>query len=78
PLIATRYHSLIIEPESLSSEFEVCAWSHAPDGAREIMGIRHREWPVFGVEFHPESFLTDEGTRMLESFLRTDSTAAAC
>lgn len=76
PLIATRYHSLIIEPESLSSEFEVCAWSHAPDGAREIMGIRHRQWPVFGVQFHPESFLTDEGTRMLESFLRTDSPAA--
>jgi anthranilate synthase component 2 len=77
PLTATRYHSLIIEPDSLTADFEVCAWSVAPDGSREIMGIRHREWPVFGVQFHPESFLTDEGTRMLESFLQVESPATA-
>jgi anthranilate synthase component 2 len=69
PLTATRYHSLIIEPKSLSDEFEVSAWSDAPDGTREIMGIRHRELPLFGMQFHPESFLTDTGTELLKNFL---------
>ena len=69
PFEATRYHSLVIQPDTLSGEFEVSAWSDAPDGAREIMGIRHRRWPVFGVQFHPESFLTGCGTILLERFL---------
>ncbi|MDH3717320.1 MAG: aminodeoxychorismate/anthranilate synthase component II [Planctomycetota bacterium] len=69
PLTATRYHSLIIEPKSLSDEFEVSAWSDAPDGTREIMGIRHRELPLFGMQFHPESFLTETGTQLLKNFL---------
>ncbi len=70
PFIATRYHSLIIQPETLSSEFEVSAWSDAPGGTREIMGIRHREHPLFGVQFHPESFLTDSGSVLLHRFVQ--------
>ncbi len=69
PITATRYHSLIVDPESLSSEFEVTAWSHTPDGTKEIMGIRHREYPLFGLQFHPESFLTLEGSKILSQFL---------
>ncbi|NIP85240.1 MAG: anthranilate/aminodeoxychorismate synthase component II, partial [Planctomycetales bacterium] len=64
-----RYHSLIIEPASLSDEFELAAWSDAPDGTREIMGIRHRHLPLFGLQFHPESFLTESGTQLLKNFL---------
>jgi anthranilate synthase/aminodeoxychorismate synthase-like glutamine amidotransferase len=71
PFIATRYHSLIIQPDTLPDEFEVCAWSDAPDGSREIMGIRHRRFPLDGVQFHPESFLTECGPVILERFLKT-------
>ena len=70
PFTATRYHSLIIQPDTLPPEFDVCAWSDAPDGSREIMGIRHRRFPLYGVQFHPESFLTDCGTVILERFLK--------
>jgi len=70
PFRATRYHSLLIQPDTLSDEFEVCAWSEAPDGTREIMGIRHNRYPLHGVQFHPESFLTDCGTVLLERFLK--------
>jgi anthranilate synthase component 2 len=73
PFEATRYHSLVIQPDTLSDEFEVCAWSNAPDGAREIMGIRHRRQAVFGVQYHPESFLTGCGTTILERFLAVES-----
>lgn len=69
PLVATRYHSLIVQPDSLPDEFEVCAWSDAPDGVREIMGIRHRRFPLFGVQFHPESFLTACGHALLQRFI---------
>jgi anthranilate synthase/aminodeoxychorismate synthase-like glutamine amidotransferase len=69
PLVATRYHSLVIEPETLSPEFEVTAWSDAPDGSREIMAIRHKKYPLLGVQFHPESFLTDLGPELLRRFL---------
>ena len=71
PLIATRYHSLVIEPATLHADFEIDAWAAAPDGSREIMAIRHHRWPVFGVQFHPESFLSHEGPRLLERFLET-------
>ena len=71
PFTATRYHSLVIQPDTLSDEFVVCAWSNAPDGSREIMGIRHKQFPLFGVQYHPESFLTDCGTVLLERFLKT-------
>lgn len=69
PFIATRYHSLVIQPDTLPDEFEVCAWSEAPEGERVIMGIRHKSMPLFGVQFHPESFLTDCGPVLLERFL---------
>jgi anthranilate synthase component 2 len=69
PFIATRYHSLVIQPDTLSDEFEVDAWSDAPDGTREIMGICHKRFPLFGLQFHPESFLTDCGHVLLERFL---------
>jgi anthranilate synthase component 2 len=70
PFTATRYHSLVIEPDTLPDEFIVNAWSAAPDGTREIMGIRHKRFPLFGVQFHPESFLTDCGSTILERFLK--------
>jgi anthranilate synthase/aminodeoxychorismate synthase-like glutamine amidotransferase len=70
PFIATRYHSLVIQPDTLSDEFIVNAWSVAPDGSREIMGVRHKRFPLFGVQFHPESFLTDCGPTILERFLK--------
>ncbi len=70
PLTATRYHSLVVQPGTLPDEFEVCAWSDAPDGAREIMGMRHRTHPVFGVQFHPESFLTECGSVLLQRFVQ--------
>ena len=69
PFEATRYHSLVIQPDTLSSEFTMTAWSNAPDGALEIMGIQHKSWPLYGVQYHPESFLTICGTRILENFL---------
>ncbi len=65
PFTATRYHSLAIERESLPSCLEVSA--EAEDG--EIMGLRHRDYPVHGIQFHPESILTQEGMRILQNFL---------
>jgi anthranilate synthase component 2 len=65
PLTATRYHSLVIERESLPDCLEVTAWTD--DG--EIMGVRHRELAVEGVQFHPESFLTERGHDLLANFL---------
>ena len=73
PFQATRYHSLVIKPGTLSGDFVVCAWSEGPDGLREIMGVRHKQHPLFGVQFHPESFLTHCGTRLLETFLQIGS-----
>ncbi len=70
PFQATRYHSLVIQPDSLPDELLVTAWSEAPNGDREIMAIAHREFPVFGLQFHPESFLTHAGTDILQNFLR--------
>ncbi len=69
PFVATRYHSLVIQPDTLPKSFDVCAWSDAPNGDREIMAISHRDYPLFGVQFHPESFLTDCGTEILRRFL---------
>ena len=69
PLTATRYHSLVIRPDTLHSDFVVSAFADAPDGEKEIMAIRHKKLPVVGVQFHPESFLTDHGHDMLRSFL---------
>jgi anthranilate synthase/aminodeoxychorismate synthase-like glutamine amidotransferase len=72
PFQATRYHSLVIQPDTLSSEFVVSAWSDDPaSGQREIMAIRHRTQPLFGLQFHPESFLTSCGSEILKRFLAT-------
>jgi len=65
PFIATRYHSLAIDKESLPSCLEISA--RAEDG--EIMGLRHQDYPVHGIQFHPESILTQEGMLVLENFL---------
>jgi anthranilate synthase/aminodeoxychorismate synthase-like glutamine amidotransferase len=69
PFEATRYHSLVIRPGTLSDDFEISAWCDAPDGSREIMGVRHKRYPLEGVQFHPESFLTRCGCDILRSFL---------
>jgi anthranilate synthase component 2 len=69
PFQATRYHSLVIQSETLPAEFDVTAWSEEPGGHREIMGIAHRAHPLFGVQFHPESFLTHDGYEILRKFL---------
>lgn len=65
PFIATRYHSLIIENQTIPSCLEIIAKTKD----NEIMGIRHREYPIFGVQFHPESILTIEGKKILYNFL---------
>lgn len=69
PFQATRYHSLVIDPATLDEQFVVNAWSNEPHGGREIMAIQHRELPMFGVQFHPESFLTHRGFDLLRQFL---------
>ncbi|MBN8456688.1 MAG: aminodeoxychorismate/anthranilate synthase component II [Verrucomicrobia bacterium] len=65
PFEATRYHSLIVKRETLPDCLEITAWT----AEGEIMGLRHREFPVHGVQFHPESILTQDGKRMLANFL---------
>jgi anthranilate synthase/aminodeoxychorismate synthase-like glutamine amidotransferase len=69
PMTATRYHSLIVSEEQLPAELEVSARSRERDGTEVIMGLRHREYPVEGVQFHPESVLTDQGKKLIENFL---------
>ena len=72
PLEATRYHSLVIEQASLPECLEITAWTEKSDGGLdEIMGVRHKELAVEGVQFHPESILTQHGHDMLRNFLRT-------
>ncbi|MEF3082500.1 aminodeoxychorismate/anthranilate synthase component II [Luteimonas sp. SMYT11W] len=67
---ATRYHSLVVEQSSLPDCLEVTAWTEHDDGSREeIMGLRHRTHPVEGVQFHPESILTEHGHALLKNFL---------
>ena len=70
PLTATRYHSLIIEKESLPDCLEITAWTQHPDGSLdEIMGVRHKTLAVEGVQFHPESILTEQGHELFKNFL---------
>ncbi len=66
PFTATRYHSLTIDRATIPADFVVSAWSGDRD---ELMGIRHKTMPIEGVQFHPESFLTEEGARLLANFL---------
>ncbi len=70
PFQATRYHSLVIQSDTLPDELVMTAWSEEPDGSREIMAIEHREFPLFGLQFHPESFLTHVGADILKRFLQ--------
>lgn len=70
PLEATRYHSLVIDQDSLPDALEVTAWTLGGDGGREeIMAVRHRDWPVQGVQFHPESICSEQGHELLRNFL---------
>jgi len=69
PFEAMRYHSLIVDRESLPRDFEVTSWT----AQGELMGIRHREGPIEGVQFHPESFMTPQGERFLQNFLMPTS-----
>ncbi|WP_115541162.1 anthranilate synthase component II [Xanthomonas campestris] len=67
---ATRYHSLVVDKTTLPPDLEVTAWTENPDGSmEEIMGLRHRQFPVEGVQFHPESILTQHGHALLKNFL---------
>jgi anthranilate synthase component 2 len=71
PFTATRYHSLVIARDSLPACLEVTAWvAERDDAGSEIMGVRHRQHAIEGVQFHPESIRTDQGHRLLENFLR--------
>ncbi|HEX7285122.1 MAG TPA: aminodeoxychorismate/anthranilate synthase component II [Candidatus Angelobacter sp.] len=69
PLTATRYHSLIVAEEGLPQELEISAETRDDEGRRVIMGLRHKRWPVEGVQFHPESVLTEAGRLLLKNFL---------
>jgi len=65
PFLATRYHSLLVERKSLPAVLEITAWTK--EG--EIMGLKHKKHPTWGVQFHPESILTQEGKKLLRNFL---------
>jgi anthranilate synthase/aminodeoxychorismate synthase-like glutamine amidotransferase len=69
PLTATRYHSLIVKGDNLPEDLEVSAWTSDGAGSRTIMGLRHRRFPVEGVQFHPESVLTAGGKQLISNFL---------
>ena len=73
PYEATRYHSLVIDKNSLPECLEVSAWTETEDGKLdEIMGVRHKEYAIEGVQFHPESILTEHGHAMLQNFLKME------
>ncbi|HEX3896452.1 MAG TPA: aminodeoxychorismate/anthranilate synthase component II [Rudaea sp.] len=77
PFEATRYHSLIVEKSSLPKNLDVTAWTQNDDGSvDEIMGLRHKTLPIEGVQFHPESILTQHGRDLLRNFLRSPLLAA--
>jgi len=78
PFTATRYHSLVVEKSSLPACLEVTAWTQNADGSiDEIMGLRHKTLPIEGVQFHPESILTEHGRDLLRNFLRAPLPKAA-
>ncbi len=73
---ATRYHSLVLARDTLPDCLAVTAWTRLPDGAEdEVMGVKHREHPVEGVQFHPESIMTNTGRQLLRNFLTATATA---
>jgi anthranilate synthase/aminodeoxychorismate synthase-like glutamine amidotransferase len=69
PMTATRYHSLIVAEDGLPADLEVSAWTTEKDGSQTVMGLRHRKFAVEGVQFHPESVLTDAGKKLVANFL---------
>jgi anthranilate synthase component 2 len=69
PLEVTRYHSLVTDPVALPDELEIVAWSEPQEYGQEVQGIRHVEYPVWGVQFHPESLFSEAGHQLLENFL---------
>ncbi len=70
PFNITRYHSLVLEPASLPGELRVDAWCETVCGKREIMAVTHKQFPIWGVQYHPESLLTEHGHAVLEAFLK--------
>ena len=70
PMTATRYHSLIVQEKGLPKDLEISAYATENGGSRVIMGLRHKQFPVEGVQFHPESVLTGEGKKLIENFLK--------
>ena len=70
PMTATRYHSLVVEEAGLPAELEISATCRDRDGSRVIMGLRHRKYAIEGVQFHPESVLTDHGKQIVRNFLQ--------
>ncbi|MBI3882535.1 MAG: aminodeoxychorismate/anthranilate synthase component II [Verrucomicrobia bacterium] len=66
PFTATRYHSLVIKRETMPDCLQVTAWTDE----QEVMGVRHKEFPIWGVQFHPESILTENGRQILKNFLK--------
>ena len=69
--MATRYHSLVIDKATLPECLEITAWTENQDGSmEEIMGVRHKEFDIEGVQFHPESILTEQGHELLNNFLK--------
>jgi anthranilate synthase/aminodeoxychorismate synthase-like glutamine amidotransferase len=70
PMTATRYHSLIVQEKGLPKDLEISAYATENGGSRVIMGLRHKQFPVEGVQFHPESVLTLEGKKLIGNFLR--------
>jgi anthranilate synthase/aminodeoxychorismate synthase-like glutamine amidotransferase len=75
PFEAMRYHSLVVSPEGLPGELEVTAWSSDRPAGQEIMALCHREFPVYGVQFHPESVATNRGKQLLANFLTLSNTS---
>ncbi|AEX50248.1 aminodeoxychorismate synthase component II [Rahnella aquatilis] len=70
PLTVTRYHSLVVAPQTLPDCFEVTAWTERDGGRDDIMGIMHKTLPLHGVQFHPESILSEQGHQLLDNFLK--------
>lgn len=69
PMQATRYHSLIVSEKSFPRDLEISAYTNGPTGEKVIMGLRHKRFPVEGVQFHPESVLTTHGKQLIRNFL---------
>jgi anthranilate/para-aminobenzoate synthase component II len=69
-MTVARYHSLVTDPAALPHELQPVAWTDLPGEEDEIQAMRHRTMPVWGVQFHPESYFSDAGPRLLENFLR--------